>query len=252
MTGPRVKKSLVSIRSLSVGIAIIATLGIALPAAGAAIPLPHLRPPYKAGATASRPSTDAANLAAPQPIVLHFNANSPFTREQQAALANITAYFNSFTLMEGRFTQIGPHGEQSEGVFFLNRPGRIRFHYRPPARLDVISDGSSVAIKDGRSNTQDLYPLSKTPLRYLLAGHIDLTSPGIVSSVKQDTDLISLVIVDKTAFANSKLTMIFDRKTYELRKWIVTDAQGLNTTVAISNLTMGKAQDPGLFRISVQ
>jgi outer membrane lipoprotein-sorting protein len=226
VTEASAKKSFAPIRNLSVGIAIIATLGTALPA--------------------------AAITNARQPILLPFNASSPFTREQQAALANITAYFNSFTLMEGKFTQVGAHGEKSEGVFFLNRPGRIRFHYRPPARLDVISDGSSVAIKDGKTNTQDLYPLSKTPLRYLLAGRIDLTSPDIVSSVKLDSALISLVIVEKTAFANGKLTMIFDRKSFGLRQWIVTDAQGLNTSVAIFNVTTGKGQDPGLFRISVQ
>src|SRR6185312_12134278 len=131
---------------------------------------------------------------------------------QQEILANVSAYFNSFRLMEGQFIQFGPNGDQSEGVFFLNRPGKIRFHFKPPARLDVISDGSSVAIKDGKTGTQDLYPLSMTPLRYLLADHIDLTS-DIVSSVKEETDLVSVVIVQKSAFADGKLTMIFDRKT---------------------------------------
>ena len=45
--------------------------------------------------------------------------------------------------------------------------------------------------------------------------------------------------------------MIFDRQTYELRQWQVTDAQGLNTSVAIFNTVTGKPQNPNLFRISV-
>ena len=45
--------------------------------------------------------------------------------------------------------------------------------------------------------------------------------------------------------------MIFDRKTYELRQWIVTDAQGLNTSVGDLRHVTGKPQDPDLFRISV-
>ncbi len=146
--------------------------------------------------------------------------------------------------MEGQFIQFGPTGDQSEGVFFMSRPGKIRFHYSAPSRLDVISDGSSVAIEDGRANTQQLYPLSKTPLRYLLSDQIDLTSDQLVDSVREEPDLISVLIVEKSALVEGKLALIFDRKTYELRQWIVTDAQGLNTSVAIYNVTTGKQPRP--------
>jgi outer membrane lipoprotein-sorting protein len=153
--------------------------------------------------------------------------------------------------MEGEFIQVGPRGEQSEGIFVIDKPGKIRFHYRPPVKLDVISDGRSVAIRDNRANTQDLYPLSKTPLRYLLDDQIDLTSSAIVDQMREEADLISLDILEKGGLIKGKLTLIFDRKTYELRQWIVTDAQGLNTSVAIFNTTTGKPPDPALFRIYI-
>ena len=47
-----------------------------------------------------------------------------------------------------------------------------------------------------------------------------------------------------------KLTLIFDRETYQLKQWIVTDAQGLNTSVAVYNTTTGASLDPSLFRIN--
>ena len=152
--------------------------------------------------------------------------------------------------MEGRFIQFGPSGEQSEGVFFMTRPGRIRFHYSPPSKLDVVADGSSVAIRDGRTRTQELYPLSATPLRYLLAEHVDLTStkdrpvrprrarPGVADHHQP------------LGRRPGKLTLIFDRKTFQLRQWVVTDAQGLNTSVAIYDTATGKPQNPNLFRIT--
>ncbi len=80
--------------------------------------------------------------------------------------------------MEGRFIQISPDGKQAEGVFFINRPGRVRFHYNPPSHLDITASNGSVAIRDRRLDTQDMYPLSKTPLRYLLASNIDLLRAG--------------------------------------------------------------------------
>lgn len=247
--GPRTRLvNLVRSGLLLAGAAIAVILAEPVIAAGDPVPFPHLRPARTAAASNS---AAAATAATRQQVVTNFDDNSPFTREQQVTLANISAYFNSFRLMEGKFVQVGPNGEQSEGVFFLSRPGKIRFHYNPPSRLDVISDGSSVAIKDGKTNTQDMYPLSKTPLRYLLSDRIDLTSSSIVSAVRREADLISLVIVEKASFAEGTLTMIFDRQTYELRQWQVTDAQGLNTSVAIFDTVTGKAQNSNLYRISV-
>ncbi len=214
-------------------------------AASGAIPLPRLRPPMSASAARAATNTQAAPA---RPFVA--NPNSRFTPAQQRLLAGINSYFNSFRILEGQFIQFGPSGEQSEGVFFMTRPGRIRFHYSPPSKLDVVADGSSVAIRDGKTRTQDLYPLSATPLRYLLAEHIDLTSENVVRSVTEEADLISLTIVDGGAGAQGKLTLIFDRKSFELRQWVVTDAQGLNTSVAIYNTTTGKPQNPNLFRIT--
>jgi outer membrane lipoprotein-sorting protein len=232
-------------------VAVLTLLTVLLPlaarAAGDPVPLPHLRPDHFVS-----PLRATTAAIAPDPGAPIYSPNSRFTRDEQIALARINAYFNSFSTMEGQFIQFGPTGDQSEGVFFMSRPGKIRFHYSAPSRLDVIADGSTVAIEDGRANTQQLYPLSKTPLRYLLTDRIDLTSDQLVDSVREEPDLISVLIVEKSALIEGKLALIFDRKTYELRQWIVTDAQGLNTSVAIYNVTTGKTPDPGLFRIQVK
>ena len=156
---------------------------------------------------------------------------------------------NSFRTMEGQFIQFGPRGEQSEGDFYISRPGKIRFKYSPPVQLDVIADGRNVAVRNRRTATNDYYPLNKTPLRYLLANDIDLTS-GIVNEVRTEPDLIALIIVEDSRLVKGKLTLIFDRHNFELKQWIVTDAQGLNTSVAIYNTTTGTRPDPQLFAIN--
>jgi outer membrane lipoprotein-sorting protein len=38
-------------------------------------------------------------------------------------------------------------------------------------------------------------------------------------------------------------------KDYQLKQWTVTDPQGYDTTVAVSNLDSSKRLDPNLFRI---
>ena len=144
--------------------------------------------------------------------------------------------------------QFGPRGEQTGGKFFLERPGKIRFNYEKPSPMRVISDGKSVVIDNKKLNTMDLYPLSKTPLKLLLDKRIDL-SGNKVKSVKEEADLTTIQLADKSVFGNSTITMMFDPKTYELRQWTIRDAQGKDTTVMIFNVQEGVNIDPSLFAI---
>ncbi len=86
--------------------------------------------------------------------------------------------------------------------------------------------------------TWDQYPLSKTPLALLLDDKIDLTGK-MVRSVKQDPDLVTIVLGDKSIFGDSTITMMFDPATNDLRQWTITDAQGKETSVMIYNVKAG-------------
>jgi outer membrane lipoprotein-sorting protein len=160
----------------------------------------------------------------------------------------IADHFSSVKSMTGEFVQFGPKGEQTGGKFYLERPGKIRFNYEGKANFRVVSDGKSVAILNQRLKTSDLYPLSKTPLKLLLANRIDL-SGGKVTDIRQEDDLTTIQLADKSVFGNAKITMMFDPKTYELRQWTITDAQGKDTTVMIFNTKEGVSLSDDLFAI---
>ena len=163
----------------------------------------------------------------------------------------IADHFSSVTSMTGEFVQFGPRGEQTGGKFFLQRPGKVRFNYEAPSAYQVISDGKSVAIDNSKLNTMDLYPLSKTPLKLLLDTRIDL-SGSKVTSVKEDEDLTTIKLSDKSVFGNSTITMMFDPKSYELRQWTITDNQGKDTTIMIFNVKQGVSIDPKTFKVDYE
>ena len=169
--------------------------------------------------------------------------------QQKESLGAINKYFNSVRTLTGEFVQFGPDGEKSGGEFHLARPGKIRFIYAKPSHLDIIADGVDVIVRDIKNQTQDLYPLSKTPLRFLLADRIDLTSEANVTKVSIEPDLVSVVLEQSTVFGDGRLTMVFDRKTSELKQWTVTDAQGYDTSVAVYNVTANQPADEKLFKI---
>lgn len=169
--------------------------------------------------------------------------------DQKAAVSSINSYLNSFQSLTGEFIQFGPDGSRIEGTFALLRPGRIHFKYAKPAQLDIVSDGKSVAIRDGRRDTQDLWPLKRTPLRFLLSQDIDLFASSNVTDITVEGDIISVIVKESTLFGEGTLTMIFDGKTHELRQWTITDSQGLDTSVAIYNVEKDKPVNPKRFDI---
>jgi outer membrane lipoprotein-sorting protein len=191
-------------------------------------------------------STTSTAPKAPEPP-------SPFDAKQRALLDRISAYLSSVQNMVGKFVQVGPDGGRTEGTFYLQKPGRVRFQYNPPSPIDIISDGSSVVVRDRKLATQDLYPLSQTPLRYLLAERIDLLRDTDVVSVTADDSFATVVIEQKQLFVGTdRLMIMFDAKDLTLKQWTVTDPQGFDTTVAVYNLDSSKKPDPNLFVINYQ
>ncbi|MEZ5889332.1 MAG: outer membrane lipoprotein carrier protein LolA [Xanthobacteraceae bacterium] len=176
-----------------------------------------------------------------------------FDETQRTLAERVSNYLSSVHTLTGNFIQIGPDGTRTEGQFYIQKPGKVRFEYNPPSPIDVIADGSSVVVRDRKLATQDLYPLSQTPLRYLLVSKIDLLRDTNVISVSADEVFVTLVIEEKNALAGThRLMMMFGAKDFQLRQWTVTDPQGYDTTVAVYNLDPKKTPDPGLFKINYE
>jgi outer membrane lipoprotein-sorting protein len=272
---------------------IVAAIVVAIPVASSAsadpvgsgnVPLPVPAPLPKTGTApppaAAKPATDkaatdkAATETRQTPSLFPFSAlfgnksssatpatsapsasepPSPFDAKQRALLDRISNYLSSVQTMVGKFVQVGPDGGRTEGTFYMQKPGRVRFEYNPPSPIDIIADGSSVVVRDRKLATQDLYPLSQTPLRYLLAERISLLRDTDVVSVSADDSFATVVIEQKQLFVGTdRLMIMFDAKDLTLKQWTVTDPQGFDTTVAVYNLDSTKKPDPNLFVINYQ
>ena len=203
--------------------------------------------PMKTGATPALP---------PEPVIPDPKRNLPanifasFDATQKAQAAKVSSYLSSLQTLVGNFVQVGPDGSKTRGDFYIQKPGKVRFEYEPPSPIAIIADGSSVAVRDTRLATQDIYPLSQTPLRYLLSDRIDLLKDTNVVSVTADDVFVSITIEEKQALiGTSRLMLMVGAKDGQLKQWTVTDPQGYDTTVAVYNLDTSKKVDPGLFKI---
>ena len=236
------------------------------------VPLPTPDPRAKAGAAPAPPAivhapapsaatAAAAPAAAPRgffPFSFSLDKGASakataFDAKQRALLEKISGYLSGVQTLVGSFVQVGPDGRRVEGSFYIQKPGKVRFAYNPPSPIEIIADGSAVVVRDRSLDTQDFYPLSQTPLRYLLADHIDLLRDTDVVSVSADDTFITVVIEEtKLVVGTNRLMIMFDAKNLQLKQWTVTDPQGLDTTVAIYNVDSGRKPDPNLFVINYQ
>ena len=201
-------------------------------------------------------TTGATSATPPDPVIpdprrnIPANIFSSFDANQKAQAAKVSAYLSSLQTLVGNFVQVGPDGSKTKGDFYIQKPGKVRFEYDEPSTIDVIADGSSVAVRDRKLATQDIYPLSQTPLRYLLSDRIDLMKDTNVVNVTSDDLFVSVTIEEKQALiGTSRLMLMIGAKDGQLKQWTVTDPQGYDTTVAVYNLDTTKKVDPGLFKI---
>ncbi len=231
-------------KRLAVAGALLA-MGLAGAMPAQAQPAPPSRP---AGLNQSAPQAPRA----PQPDAAAPKPAAPALPDAEA-LARVNAYLNSFRNLQGDFIQFGADGKRYEGQLFLARPGKLRFQYKPPATIDVIADGNSVAVRDRKLATQDLYSIGQTPLKFLVRDRIDLASDLKVLRVQSSAELIRVALEDKTTLGGtSRITLSFDPVANTLRQWVVVDPQGYETSISIYNLDTQRRPDPALFVIDYQ
>jgi outer membrane lipoprotein-sorting protein len=262
-------------KSAALAGAVLAALTV-VAAAAEAVPVPRPAPPQRKLEIMAAPRLTAEAVksqtplslapteqALPNPVppasrspmaaVAQFGRTIAFDPAQRALVEKANGYLTAVRTLIGDFVQVAANGNRSEGKFYLQKPGRIRFEYSPPSVIELVADGQSVVVRDTRLATQDLYPLSQTPLRFLLADRIDLLKDTNVIAVYSDDLFVTVVIEEKQVIAGThRLMLMFGAKDFQLKQWTVTDPQGYDTTVAIYNLDTTQKLDPGLFRISYE
>jgi outer membrane lipoprotein-sorting protein len=241
----------------------VSLLGLAVPSAAQTVPIPKPAPKGRDSAPMSAMdaqrgplTTGATQSVPPNPVIPDPHRNVPtsiftsFDANQKAQAARVSATLSSLQSLVGNFVQVGPDGTKTTGDFYIQKPGKMRFEYDPPSPIAIVADGQTLVVRDRKLATQDIYPLSQTPLRFLLSDRIDLLKDTNVVSVAADDLYITVTIEEKQVLVGtSRLMLMVGVKDGQLKQWTVTDPQGFDTTIAVYNLDSSKKIDPSLFKI---
>lgn len=171
---------------------------------------------------------------------------------QTKTVEKISAYFNNMKTLQGRFVQTGADGEVMKGKFMMKRPGMFRFDYARPSRQVIISDGTYLAIQDHDLNNEDRVALDQTPFRVLLRSDVDLLRDSLITEVQENDASLLLALRDKSPDTPGRIRLVLDKNDstdLELKEWITTDAQGLDTRVEVENVEQDGEIDASQFVI---
>ena len=164
-------------------------------------------------------------------------------------LMRIQKHLNSSKTFKARFLQVSSNGEYAEGQIFLQRPGRLRLIYDDPNPLLVVADGKHISFIDRNIDTATTLFLSMTPADLMLRESIGFFGNDvIVTSVNRTPGVVRVGLINTAEPDAGSIELVFSDRPMELRKWTVTDAQGIKTTVSLLGPTFDVPLNPNLFK----
>jgi len=169
---------------------------------------------------------------------------------QTEVVKQVSKYFSDLKTLKGSFVQTQNNTKPMKGKFFVMRPGKFRFDYSAPSKQIIVSDGEYLAIQDLDLNNEDRVALDQTPFRLLLRKDVDLLRDALIVEVSQSDDVMVVAIQDKSPESPGRIKLFMSTKpNLELKEWVTTDAQGIDTRIQIADIASGAELDAKMFKI---
>lgn len=196
------------------------------------------------------PAAHAQDGLRARTVVAARNPNTPMTgAARDAALAEANAALNGVQRLQARFTQTAPDGSRASGTLYMQRPGKMRFQYDPPATLLIVSDGSVVSMRDTALRNTERTNLQSTPLNLILRSGVNLARDARITGVARNGDWLIVAARDRSGMTDGEITMFFRGDNPTLRAWDIVDATGSRTRIELSGVTQPGSFNQSLFRL---
>lgn len=169
----------------------------------------------------------------------------------KADIRRIEAYLNKLTTVQARFLQLSSNGAQAEGDLYISRPGRMRIQYDPPSPVFIVADGSWLIYVDKKLDQVSYVPLESTPAGLLLDKKISLLGGDFtITHFENAADVIRVTLYKTDDPGKGILTLVFSDRPLTLKKWTITDAQGILTSVSLIDSRFGIPLKASLFKFN--
>ena len=150
------------------------------------------------------------------------------------------SWFANVTTMRADFTQIASDGSAAEGKIVMRRPSRLKITYDGVPALNLITTPVWLHVDRPDERRVISYPISETPLSLILADPVSLRPDGYETIVIERAGGITQIAINKDSGEGAgRLKLEFTTSPFQLRRWIVEDVAGIQTSVTLQNMVFG-------------
>ena len=171
----------------------------------------------------------------------------PLSAQDRADITRAEAALNAIHTLKARFQQIAPNGGVSGGTAWLDRPGRMRFQYDPPAPFLLVAGYGLLTFYDSQLQQTSNIPLGRTPVGLLLQDNLTLSGDVTVTKVARLPGQLQVTLLRTATPSEGSITLIFADNPMTLRSWTVIDAQRQETRISLYDVELGGKFDRSLF-----
>ena len=169
--------------------------------------------------------------------------------EETKLIARAEQAITELTTLRATFIQVSSDGSVGEGRVYFRRPHQLRLDYQNPATLSIVTSRVWVYVDDKIDRFVQALPLSETPFSPLLSETVSFRSKDIKTSASLEGGIASIKMLKDTGEGAGRLLLEFDLNSWQLRRWVVTDALGITTTVTLQNPVYGERLSNRLFGV---
>ena len=149
-------------------------------------------------------------------------------------------WFANVTTMRADFTQSASDESVAEGKIVMRRPSRLKITYDGAPALNLITTPVWLHVDQPDERRVTSYPISETPLSLILADPVSLRPTGYETIVTERAGGITQITIYKDSGEGAgRLTLEFVASPFQLRRWIVEDVAGMQTSVTLQNMAFG-------------
>ena len=164
-------------------------------------------------------------------------------------LNQLENYLNQLNNISSQFIQSSTNGSEETGKILISKPGKLRIEYKKSKELLIVADGKWLHYFDIELNEIQSVIIEKSPAWILLKKNINLKNDFNISKLEKKSGKITLTLVDKNIENIEKVELIFSSNPIKLKKWVVTDSQEIETTIALLNIITKKKFRPKTFEL---
>ncbi len=178
-------------------------------------------------------------------IFLIFIFSTEVTLPKNKSLKLIKDYLKDIKTLQAKFSQTNQTGDIMTGVFFLKKPGKIRFSYDPPQNLQIVSKQQAVLIFDPKNGGSGplTYPLHSTPLSFLIKNDLSL----FINENGESLELGNLIIF-KVRNPQYNLDIEFNKNPVSLLGWEFENQMGELIKIRLNNIHKNKYISDEIFK----